>query len=96
MDKIIKIILALLLLGCLASMPYGYYMLVRVVATVGFTYLGYVSSQHKQSVWILVYVGLVILFQPFTKIALGRALWNIVDVVVAIVLLISLFNKEGK
>lgn len=28
--------------------------------------------------------GLALLFQPFFKIALGRTMWNVVDVVVAI------------
>jgi hypothetical protein len=37
------------------------------------------------------------LFQPFFKIALGRELWNIVDVIVAIGLIITLFlDKQQK
>jgi hypothetical protein len=36
---------------------------------------------------------LALLFQPFFKIALGRQIWNIVDVVVGIGLLISIFMK---
>ena len=38
-----------------------------------------------------VYLALAILFQPFIKIALGRTIWNIVDVIVGIGLLVSLF-----
>ena len=34
-----------------------------------------------------------LLFQPFIKIALGRTMWNIVDVIVAI-LLVVLVVKE--
>ncbi|MBP5375388.1 MAG: hypothetical protein J6Y38_03540 [Bacteroidaceae bacterium] len=37
----------------------------------------------------------VLLFQPFIKIALGRTMWNIVDVIVAI-LLVWLWIKERK
>jgi hypothetical protein len=43
----------------------------------------------------VVYVCLAILFQPFFKIALGRALWNIVDVFVGVWLLISLDNIKS-
>ena len=43
-----------------------------------------------------VYIGLAILFQPFVKIALGRALWNLVDVVVGILLLLSLLKNTKK
>lgn len=60
---------------------------------VGFAYLAYqAKSEHKdQEIWI--YGALALLFQPFFKIALGRELWNIVDVIVAIGLLISLRKK---
>jgi len=36
---------------------------------------------------------LALLFQPFFKISLGRELWNVVDVIVGIGLLISAFRK---
>lgn len=32
---------------------------------------------------MILFIVLAILFQPFAKIALGRVLWNIVDVIVA-------------
>jgi len=37
----------------------------------------------------IIYIGLAILFQPISKIALGREVWNIVDVVVGSLLIIS-------
>jgi hypothetical protein len=42
------------------------------------------------------YIVLAMLFQPFFKLALGRTLWNIIDVLVGSGLLITLFknNKE--
>ena len=42
--------------------------------------------------WI--YITLCLLFQPFIKVALGRVLWNVVDVVVAIGLLISMKSDK--
>jgi len=39
----------------------------------------------------IVYVCLALLFQPFIKVALGRTGWNIVDVVVAVILLATFF-----
>lgn len=94
MDKIIKIILAILLLGCLLDMPYGYYQLVRFCGMIGFGFLAYQSSQAQQRTQMLLYGALALLFQPFFKIALGRGLWNIIDVIVAIVLIISLFKRN--
>jgi hypothetical protein len=34
-----------------------------------------------------------LLFQPFFKISLGRTLWNMVDVIVAVGLLLSVYNS---
>lgn len=95
MDKIIKIVLAVLLLLCLAKMPYGYYILVRFVAFVVFEILAFMTYQKRNQIdiEILLYIALALLFQPFAKVALGRTLWNIVDVIVGVGLVVSLFLK---
>lgn len=93
--KIIKIGLAVLLLLCLLKMPYGYFQLVRFLSFVGFGYLAYEASKEKEEQLIFVYIALAILFQPFIKIALGRTVWNMVDVVVAVFLVLSLFRKKN-
>ena len=41
----------------------------------------------------IIYVCLAILFQPLIKISLGRELWNVVDVIVGLALLVSIFIK---
>ena len=44
---------------------------------------------------MVILVALALLFQPFIKIALGRSIWNIVDIVVAVGLLLSVvFLKQ--
>lgn len=96
MDKIIKIVLAVLLLLCLAKMPYSYYILVRFVAFVVFGILAFMNYQKRNQIdiEILLYIALALLFQPFAKVALGRTLWNVVDVVVGVGLVASLFLKN--
>ena len=79
-------VLAALLLLCLAAMPYGYYVLVRFVAMVLFALFAYENGKRATTLAI-VFGALSLLFQPFVKIALGRAMWNFVDVVVAVGLL---------
>lgn len=93
MDKIIKITLAVLFFLCLADMPYGYYQLVRFAGLIGFAILAYQANEKGRQIEMIIYGGLALLFQPFFKIALGRELWNIVDVIVGIGLLISIFLK---
>tara|TARA_B110000285_G_C15069838_1_gene587263 strand:+ start:1226 stop:1528 length:303 start_codon:yes stop_codon:yes gene_type:complete len=96
MEKIIKIALAILLFVCLLDMSYGYYQLVRFIALVGFSVLAYRSYEKEYKNEMIIYLGLALLFQPFFKIALGRDLWNIVDIIVGIGLLTTIFLKFDK
>lgn len=94
-ENIIKIVLSILFFLCLAAMPYSYYQLVRFTAMTGFAYLAYSANKQSNKNETFVYIGLAILFQPFVKIALGRTLWNVVDVIVGVGLLLSLaFQKK--
>ena len=76
-------------------MPYGYYQLVRFVALIGFAILAYKANEQGQKTEAIIYVCLAILFQPLVKLALGRQIWNIVDVVVGVALLVSLFMRPS-
>lgn len=75
--------LAIALVLCLFSMPYGFYQFVRFAAMAIFAYLAYCEYKNGHVDRMILFIVLAILFQPFAKIALGRVLWNIVDVIVA-------------
>ena len=92
-EKILKIGLAILLFLCLIDMPYGFYQIVRFVALVAFAYLAFKAYQNNSLNETIIYGALALLFQPFFKIALGRDIWNIVDVIVGIGLVVSLVLK---
>ena len=82
--KQMYLFLAAILLLCLAPMPYGYYSLVRFLAMVGFCVAAYKYHQAENEKIAWSFAALALLFQPFAKIVLGRLIWNIVDVVVAV------------
>ena len=92
----IKVVLAILLFLCLLDMPYGFYQFVRFVALIGFGILAYLANEQNQKAEVIIYGGLALLFQPFFKIALGREIWNIVDVIVGIGLIGSLIMNRTK
>jgi len=93
--RLVKIIMAIGMLLCLLPMSYGYYQLVRFGGMVGFAYLAYnVKSTNEKLMWV--YIALAILFQPLIKIALGRTLWNGVDIVLAVWLLYTVYNARNK
>ena len=77
-------------------MPYGYYQLVRFLALIGFGILAFKAYEQNKNTEIIICVGLALLFQPFFKIALGREIWNIVDVIIGIGLIASLFLSRKK
>lgn len=93
--KYLYLILSLLLLLCLLPMPYGYYMLVRFVSMVAFGVMAHRYYTQSKVALTITFVSLALLFQPFIKIALGRTIWNVVDVIVAILLML-LWMKERK
>jgi hypothetical protein len=96
MEKTTKIILGALLLVCLLDMPYCFYQFVRFIAMVAFAYIAYSANEQHHKNEMFLYIALAILFQPFIKIALGRTIWNIVDVITGIGLLISALNDDKK
>ena len=91
---VIKVILSILLVVCVFDMPYGFYQLVRFIALIGFGILAFNANQENKKTELIIYVSLALLFQPFMKISLGRDLWNIIDVIIAVALVSSVFVKN--
>jgi len=77
-------------------MPYGYYQFTRFTAMTLFSYLAYCSNEQNKKQEVFIYIGLALLFQPFIKIALGRLIWNIVDLIVGVGLLFTIFITNEK
>lgn len=92
--KHLYIILAILLLLCLAPMPYGYFMLVRFVMMLACGGLAYRYYMLNKRIAMWVFITLALLFQPLYKIVLGRAIWNVVDIFVAVFLVILFFVEK--
>ena len=89
-NKLIKLILAIFLLICVLDMPYGYYQLVRFLGMVGFGILAYSAYQRKDKQFVILWASSAILINPLIKISLGRDLWNVIDIIWAILLFLSL------
>jgi hypothetical protein len=94
LNNIIKLILCVLFIVCLLDMPYGYFQFVRFVALIGFSILAFRANLQGRQTEMFIYIGLALLFQPLIKISLGRQIWNVIDVVVGIGLIASIFIKQ--
>lgn len=92
-EILIKLVLSILLLLCLFRMPYAYYQLVRVISMIGFSILAYRQYSVRNIEIMILYIGLAVVFQPFVKVYLGREIWNVLDVLVAVFLIVSILIK---
>ena len=90
----IGLAVAIALLLCLLPMPYGYYTLVRFIAMIFFGCLAFSFNKEGKNNYAIISGAVALLFQPFFKIALGRGMWNVVDVIVAVTLLILWYKHK--
>ena len=94
--RTLYLILSAFLVLCLAPMPYGYYQLVRFAALFFFVLFAYNQWIRDNKPLAITFGALALLFQPFMKIALGRAIWNIVDIVVAVGLVVLFLYEKNR
>ncbi len=71
-------------------MPYGFFQLVRFVGMTGFIILAYLDKEKEDKTIMIIWICSAVLINPIFKIALGRTIWNIVDIIWSIVLLTTL------
>ena len=84
----IGLVLAVALLVCLFPMPYGYYILVRFVAMVVFGCMVLIFYKEGKKPLSVIAGSLALLFQPFFKIVIGKTMWSVVDLIVAVALVL--------
>lgn len=90
-----RIVCAGMLVWALWRHSYGYFEALRLGVLAVCVFGIYCARAWKQEGWIWAFGFFAVLFNPFVKIALGRQTWNVVDVVVAAFLVVSLFFLRG-
>ena len=90
----IQLLGAIVLILCIFPLPYGFYTIVMIVTTVISIYLSLEYYKQNKKELSIVFLIIVILFQPLIKFALGRSLWLIVDILVGGFLLALVFKDK--
>ncbi len=54
------------------------------------------ANKEGRQTEMIVFIVLAVLFQPVLKISMGRELWNVVDVIVGVGLLVSVVVEKRK
>ncbi len=90
-----KLLAVLSLLGALGDNPYGYYQFLRwLIFAVG-VYSAYLSYSFNQKIWPWIFAIIALLFNPIIPFYLSRNTWQPIDVIVAIIFLVSFFSRKG-
>jgi len=88
-----KILAILFLLVALADNPYSYYQLLRWVLLIIGAYSTYLAYKLGKKAWAWIFGAIAILFNPIFPFTFQREAWQFIDVIVAIIFFVSLFNK---
>ncbi len=73
-------------------MPYGYYEIIRLIGMDSIIYIGFEEKEFLKYFWF----SSAVLINPIIKIPLVRKPWNVIDVILALILLVSLFLKSKR
>ena len=91
---VIKIIAILMLLVALSDNPYSYYQILKW-AICGLTiFLAFLAYENHKIFWVWTFGVIAIFFNPIAPVYLDRGTWCAIDMIVASLILISIFNKK--
>jgi hypothetical protein len=95
-DNWFKILATILLLWALTDNPYGYYQFLRWAVLIIAAYSAYIAYNSKKMSWAWTFGITAVLFNPIIPFYFSKETWQIIDVFVAIIFSISIFNKQTK
>lgn len=78
-----------LLVFALVPLPYGFYILLRLIVCVVSVWLAYVQWKHDDAIsgWVVVLVIIALVYNPIIVVHLTREVWTIINLVTSLVLI---------
>ena len=91
-ERILEVVLTILgavflLIAAVGKHPYGFYMVLRLVITVGAVYWAWSVYKVGQRAWTWIFVAVALLLNPFLPIHMQRAQWQSIDLCLGILLI---------
>ncbi len=87
-----SIIAILMLLGSLGHWPYGYYTLLRFIVCGTSAYIAFIAYSNRSTWAVWVFAIMAVLFNPIAPFYLGREIWQVVDFISAILIIIGVIR----
>lgn len=82
----------LLFIALFDGLPYGYFTFLRFVVCAVSIYLACkIYEGNKESLWVWVFAGIAVLFNPIVIITFERATWTVIDLIVGVFFVLSMF-----
>jgi len=101
-NKNIAIVISIvfLFLATIEGWTYGFFTLLRLVVFGTTVYLSWLAYRSERQSWIWLFGFIALVFNPLIPLHLGRGLWKVIDLLVAVFLFISVFafklSEESK
>ena len=86
----------IIIFGAFWDHPYSYYQTMRWIVAISSAYYSYLYFNSNKTFFGWVFVATAILFNPISPIYLQKHTWQIWDLIVGIVFLVSLFLSNKK
>jgi hypothetical protein len=91
-ERILEVVLTLLgavllLIASAGKYPYGFYMVLRLVITVGAVYWAWRIYKAGQQFWTWIFAAIALLLNPFLPIRMQRTQWQPIDLCLGIFLI---------
>jgi len=80
-----------LLIALFDGWPYGFFTLLRFVVFASTAYIVWMAYEVQKEKWVWIFGFLAVLFNPFIVIHLNREIWGVIDLIVGVFMIISLF-----
>ena len=76
--------------------PYGYYNLLRLVVCGTGVFLAVISYKYKNTAWAWTMGIVAFIFNPIFPMHLGKEIWVIIDIAIAIIFSVYLFTMKSR
>lgn len=71
--------------------PYGFFTLLRFTIFASAAYIAWMAYEEKKEKWVWIFGFLAVLFNPFIVIHLNREIWSVIDFIVGVFMIVSVF-----
>lgn len=80
-----------MLLIAVLDLPYGYYTLLRIVVFIVAGIIAFLAFKNDKELLLILFGAISILYNPIIPVYLNKNTWIIIDVLVAVLFVLSIF-----